>query len=102
MHLTRLFLFSSLILLIAPLKAQLPEDFTDQLVADNWQSVVGITFDDNGRMYSWSKNGLVHISDNGDRLTDPLLDITEECADWGDHGLLGFALHPNFLNNGHF
>ena len=53
MHLIKLFLVSSLILLIAPLKAQLPEDFTDQLVADNWQSVVGITFDDNGRMYSW-------------------------------------------------
>ena len=30
-----------------------------------------------------------------------MLDISEEVGNWGDHGLLGFTLDPNFLNNGY-
>lgn len=82
--------------------AQLPEDFNDQLVADNWQSIVGLTFDENGRMYTWAKHGEVRIAEDGVLMDTPLLDLTEEVANWGDHGLLGFALHPNFLSNGFF
>lgn len=90
------------ILFSTQLIAQLPEDFSDQLVADDWQSVVGIAFDDNGRMYSWAKHGVVNIADDGVLLSQPLLDISEEVSNWGDHGLLGFALHPNFLTNGYY
>jgi glucose/arabinose dehydrogenase len=32
----------------------------------------------------------------------PLIDISEEVGNWRDHGLLGFALDPDFLNNGYF
>lgn len=82
--------------------AQLPEDFSDQLVADNWQSIVGLTFDENGRMYTWAKHGEVRIAENGVLVETPLLDISEEVSNWGDHGLLGFTLHPNFLSNGYY
>ena len=84
------------------LQAQLPDKFNDELVGSGWPSVVGITFDDNGRIYAWAKQGLVLTAENGVLHPAPLLDIQEECANWGDHGLLGFALHPNFLSNGYF
>lgn len=79
-----------------------PEGFSDQLVSDGWNQATGLTFDENGRMYVWEKRGLVWIVENGQRLPDPLIDIREEITNYSDHGLLGFALHPNFLNNGYF
>ena len=79
-----------------------PEGFSDQLVSDGWTQATGLTFDDNGRMYVWEKAGRVWIVENGTRLPDPLIDIREEVMNYSDHGLLGFALHPNFLNNGYF
>jgi len=85
-----------------PLRAQLPALFHDQLVGNNWGLIVGLTFDANGRMYVWDKGGKVYIVENGQRLEEPLLDISEEVMNHGDHGMLGFALHPNFLNNGYF
>lgn len=87
---------------LQPLRAQLPEGFNDILVGDDWRSIVGLTFDHNGRLYAWAKNGIVFLADNEVRLDEPLIDISEECADWGDHGLLGFALDPNFDSNGYF
>lgn len=83
------------------LQAQ-PEGFSDQLVSTGWNQATGLTFDENGRMYVWEKQGLVWIVENGVKLPDPLIDIREEITNYSDHGLLGFALHPNFLNNGYF
>jgi glucose/arabinose dehydrogenase len=37
---------------------------------------------------------------HGGVVTGTLIDISEEVADWRDHGLLGFALDPDFLTNG--
>lgn len=38
--------------------------------------------------------------ENDTKPNAPLLDISEEVGDWRDHGLLGFALDPNFEANG--
>ena len=85
------------------LQAQLPDNFFDEIIIDDLQAPVGITFDQNGTGYVWERAGKVYLIDqNGLKLSAPLLDISEEVGDWGDHGLLGFALHPDFLNNGHF
>jgi len=82
---------------------QLPDDFYEIEVTMGWDTPVGFTFDETGKMYVWEKPGRVHIVDtNGVRLPEPLLDIREEVAPYGDMGLLGFALDPNFLENGHF
>ena len=78
-----------------------PLGFSDELVIDGWSQAVGLTFDDNGRMYVWEKGGKVWIVENGVKRSQPLIDITEEVGNWRDFGLIGFALDPNFLNNGH-
>ncbi|MEL6864245.1 MAG: GEVED domain-containing protein [Bacteroidota bacterium] len=78
-----------------------PAGFTDQLFLGGWNQVNGFTFDVNGRMFAWEKSGKVWIVDNGVRQSQPLLDISEEVGNWRDFGLVGFALDPNFLSNGH-
>lgn len=61
---------------------------------------VGVTWDGNGRQYVWEKGGKVWIIQNGTRLAQPLIDISEEVGNWRDHGMLGFTLDPAFLTNG--
>ncbi|RMG57001.1 MAG: PKD domain-containing protein, partial [Bacteroidetes bacterium] len=86
----------------AGLWAQFPQDITDQLVLDGLGAPVGLTFDQTERIYVWTKAGRVILIEDGEKLPDPLIDIGEEVATYGDHGLLGFALHPNFRQNGYF
>ena len=82
---------------------QLPNDFYDEVVVNSLVYPAGFTFDENGTMYVWDKNGFVQIVDtNGVKLPDPLIDISEEVGNWRDHGLLGFALDPNFSSNGFY
>ncbi|MDQ3101385.1 MAG: PQQ-dependent sugar dehydrogenase, partial [Bacteroidota bacterium] len=85
----------------ATLSAQtLPPDFSDALVLGGFTEPVGATWDANGRTYVWEKGGRVWIIENGIRLPNPLIDLSQEVGNWRDHGLLGFALHPNFTTNG--
>lgn len=87
------------------LKAQLhvPIGFIDTVYSQGWQSVVGFEFDKNGQQYVWEKKGRVWIVDtNNVRLPLPLLDINEEVGVFGDNGLTGFCLDPDFLNNGYY
>lgn len=82
---------------------QLPPDFYDTPYLSGFDFPIGHTFDKNGRMYVWEKAGRVWVVDpTGNVFPSPLLDLTEEVANWQDHGLLGFALDPNFLSNGYF
>lgn len=78
----------------------LEPDFADALVSGGWEAPVGAEWDANGRMYVFEKGGKVWIVDNGVRLPAPLLDISDEVGNWRDHGMLGFALDPQFLTNG--
>ena len=80
----------------------LPDGFVNEIIASNFNQPVGITFDANGRMFVWERKGKVFIVDNGTTLNPPLLNIRDEVAGYGDLGLLGFALDPDFLSNGHF
>ncbi len=83
--------------------SQLPFDFIDQLVSDELAKPVGIKFDENGQAYIWEQEGRVMILDtSGVLLAEPLIDLREEVGGWWDHGLLGFALDPNFLDNGYY
>ncbi len=86
----------------SPASAQTqPADFSNSLVMAGWQDPVGACWDKNGRLYVWEKGGKVWIVEDGVRLPDPLIDLSEEVGNWRDHGLLGFTLDPHFLSNGH-
>jgi len=86
--------------------ASLPAGFIEETVAGPWNEAVGLTFEPDqqtpgGRMYVWERGGRVWIVEDGIKLSPPLIDLSEEVGGWRDFGLLGFALHPNFRQNGH-
>ena len=78
-----------------------PAGFTSTVVSDQWNEAVGLTFNASGtHMFVWERGGRVWVVNNGQRTL--LLDISPEVGAWNDHGLLGFALHPQFETNGYF
>jgi glucose/arabinose dehydrogenase len=54
-----------------------------------------------GRIFAIEKRGRVYVIENNRKLPQPFLDIEGEVLNHGDRGLLGIALDPNFLVNGH-
>jgi glucose/arabinose dehydrogenase len=86
--------------------ASLPAGFTEEAFAGPWSEPVGLAFEPDqltsgGRAYVWERAGQVWIVENGVKQSPPLIDISEEVGGWRDFGLLGFALHPNFRQNGY-
>ena len=82
-----------------------PPGFAEQEIARpdgqaTWNDVVGLEFLDNGRAFAWERGGRVWIIDPDQPVTTPFINISDEVNADRDHGLLGFALHPNFINNG--
>src|ERR1044071_9434747 len=81
--------------------ATVPPGFTESTISGPWPDAVGLTFESNGRMYVWERTGRVWFKDPSDSGPSLLLDISEEVGAWNDHGMLGFALDPNFRVNGY-
>ena len=80
--------------------AQLPAGFTSTVVSSGWDEAVGLTFTADGQsMFVWERPGRVWAVTNGQRQL--LLDIHDEVGAWEDHGMVGFALHPQFAVNGY-
>lgn len=80
----------------------LPPYFIEEPIGGEWNEACGLTFDSNGRMYVWERGGRVWIVEtNGNRLSQPLIDLSDEVGGWRDFGMLGFALDPHFEHNGH-
>ncbi|MGH7291200.1 MAG: PQQ-dependent sugar dehydrogenase, partial [Myxococcota bacterium] len=102
LSLTLLMLMLPLSFAASTANATLPDGFVEGTVGGSFDEPVGVTFDDNGRMYVWERPGRVQIVENGVKLATPLLDIHDEVGAWSDYGMLGFALDPNFLSNGYF
>ncbi len=91
--------------LLTPLPAlTLPPGFAEQTIGTGWTDPVGVAIDPSpqgaDRLYVWERAGRVWIVENGVKLAVPLIDLHDEVAAWGDHGMLGFALHPNFQESG--
>ena len=96
----------ALLLLAAPLFAwTLPPGFSEQTIGGGWVDPVGVAIDPTpqaaNRLYVWERAGRVWLVENGVKVATPLIDIREEVANWADYGMLGFALHPNFQQNGY-
>jgi len=90
-----------LILAFSPAVRALPTGFVEQTIGGTWTEVVGVTFASDGRMFVWERGGRIWRVVNGVKQSPPLLDISDEVGGWRDYGLLGVALHPAFLTNGH-
>lgn len=84
----------------------LPAGFSVTTIGSGWNLPLGTAFTSDGqKMFVWEKDGRVWVCNRNAsgayiKQTTPVLDISEEVANWGDHGLMGFALDPNYLNNG--
>ena len=82
------------------------EGFIVEPSSDGWNEMTGFCFGPNAagtkvRQYVWEKSGKVWIVEDGVKLAAPLIDLQEEVGNWRDHGLLGFALDPDFRSNGY-
>ncbi len=93
------FTYCFLLVISFATQAQVPSGFADVAHSSNWQNPTGLTFDSNGKMYVWEKEGRVYVVENNNKSL--FIDISGEVATYGDYGILGFALDPNFINNGH-
>ncbi len=91
-----------LLISFLPVKGQtVPEGFQLEVVSEDWIAPAGMTYAENGFTYAWELNGLVWVIENGIKDAAPIIDISEEVAFYGDLGMTGFALDPNFLSNGY-
>lgn len=65
---------------------------------------VDIIFDDVDNMYVVEKRGKISIvMSDGTKLNEPFIDITPRVnSSANERGLLGLALHPDFMTNGYF
>jgi len=102
-------LFFGVIVLYMHGSAQtLPPGFfmSDVSSGASWNAPVGTAFTPDGqRLFVWEKDGRVYTCNreaNGNYLkqAQPVLDISDEVGSWIDHGLMGFALDPQFATNG--
>ncbi len=90
----------------APLGAMtLPPGFTEEDFGSLWTEPVGLAFETSplgaNRVYAWERAGRVWVLENGVNSFIPLLDIRDEVGAYRDYGMLGFALDPNFRQNGY-
>ncbi|MEM6378824.1 MAG: PQQ-dependent sugar dehydrogenase, partial [Bacteroidota bacterium] len=81
---------------------QLPPDFYDQLYANGYNFPISLEFSEDNQLYIATKGGRIFVIDSsGAKVDQPLIDISEEISNWGDHGLMDFALDPDFTSNGY-
>jgi glucose/arabinose dehydrogenase/chitodextrinase len=62
---------------------------------------VGVAWAPDGRMFIWMKNGVVRVLKNGSLLPTPFLDFSNKVNTFNDNGMIGFALDPDYANNGY-
>ncbi len=88
---------------IASVQAQssYPEGIIEEVVYGTFESPAGILHTDSDIAVVWELSGKVWVINGNEVPTEPAIDISEEVAFWGDHGMIGAALHPEFLSNGY-
>ncbi|MCC6453651.1 MAG: PQQ-dependent sugar dehydrogenase [Caldilineaceae bacterium] len=76
-----------------------------RLIEDGFNNPIEVTHANDGsnRLFVLERGGLVHIVQDGQRLTTPFLDISDRVfITCGECGLLGIAFPPNFAEEGYF
>ncbi len=107
---TKWFLFLYLFFSVEISHAQitLPSGFSYSYISTGLNQPVGSAFNSDGtRFFVWEKAGIVYVynwnitTQQYDKQTTPVLNISPEVGNWRDHGLVGFAVDPNFNVNGY-
>ncbi|HUS18368.1 MAG TPA: PQQ-dependent sugar dehydrogenase, partial [Terriglobales bacterium] len=97
-------LLAVFVLLLASATAQTfsdPRFQAETVISVNPYSPIGVAFTPDGRMFIWEKSGVIRIFANGALLPAPFLDISARVNRYGDRGLIGLALDPEFASNGY-
>ena len=83
-------------------------DVAIEVVLDGLTAPVGLVAppDGSGRLFILEQAGSILVLKDGERETQPFLDISDRVVpltpDYDERGLLGLAFHPDFANNGRF
>ena len=78
------------------------------LIADGYKKPVFVTSYPNNEklLYVVEQAGLIKIIQNGEKVSSPFFDINKKVVNLSrpgdERGLLGFAFHPDHINNGKF
>jgi len=81
---------------------------TFELVADGFTSPIKLVEspDGTGRLFIADRTGVVEIMQGNETLEEPFMNISDKMVklktEYDERGLLGFAFHPDFANNGKF
>src|ERR1700689_1935389 len=86
--------------------SSVPSGFADTSVSRPdgraWDGAAGVVFADDGRMFVWERGGRVWLAGGAaPARTTPLIDLSDEVSTIGALGLTGFALDPQFAQNGY-
>jgi glucose/arabinose dehydrogenase len=80
-----------------------PGTATWVLVAGDFRRPVAVTHAGDERLFVVEQEGVIWILENGQRLSEPFLDIRQLVNDRSnEQGLLGIAFHPQYGQNGYF
>lgn len=79
--------------------ANFPDGFANQLITDELQSPTCVVAAPDGRLFLTQQGGSVLVIENGQLLSDPFL--TLDVDSFGERGVSGIALDPNFEQNGY-
>lgn len=80
--------------------AALPPGFEIETLATGLALPTSMAFTIDGRIFIAEKDGTVRVYKNGVLLPTPLIRITD-INNYGDRGLIGIAVDPDFLQNGY-
>ncbi len=73
--------------------------FEREVVASGFILPVAMSFAHDGRIFVAEKSGTVRVVQNGQLAPEPVITLTDVNT-FGDRGLLGIAVDPNFESNG--
>jgi glucose/arabinose dehydrogenase len=74
-----------------------PAGFVSEVVIGSGLNLpTAIAFAPGNRIYIAEKRGVVRVWQNGQLLPTPFINLEDEVQTYGDRGLLGLAVHPNF------
>jgi glucose/arabinose dehydrogenase len=82
----------------SPLFAALPAGFETETLATGMVLPTAMAFVPDGRIFIAQKDGTVLVWKNGALLSEPLVRLTDVNS-YGDRGLIGIAVDPNFNVN---